>query len=119
MITELSWSWIVLMLTAPPLVGALIAWPLWRAGQVILGNVAGTMVIFATALALILRESVEVYHVTQACLDAGTVCWPQPSAFMRYAIYAVIALVEVFALFTVSLKIEERMRNRRYAPEWR
>ena len=53
------------------------------------------------------------------CLDAGVVCFPEPSAFMRYAIYAGIGLIEVFALFTFSLKVEERIRNRAYAPEWR
>jgi hypothetical protein len=77
------------------------------------------MAIFGAAFVLILRESVELQRVTQACLDAGTVCWPEPSAFMRYAIYAVIGLIEVFALFTFSLKVEERIRNRAYAPEWR
>jgi len=44
---------------------------------------------------------------------------PEPSAFVRYAIYAGLALVEVFALFTYSLKVETRIRNRAYAPEWR
>jgi hypothetical protein len=38
---------------------------------------------------------------------------------MRYAIYAFIALIEVFALFTLSLRVEQRIRNRDYAPEWR
>ena len=119
MVRELSWFWIALMLTVPPLVGALVAFALWRTGQMILGNIAGTLVIFGTSIALILRESVELERLTQACLDAGLVCWPEPSAFMRYAIYAVIGLIEVFALFTFSLKVEERIRNRAYAPEWR
>ena len=30
-----------------------------------------------------------------------------------------IALVEIFALFTYSLKVETRIRNQAYAPEWR
>ncbi|HEV3214145.1 MAG TPA: hypothetical protein VGZ27_00395 [Vicinamibacterales bacterium] len=115
----LNWFWISLMLTAPPLAAVLVASVLWRSGQMILGNIAGTMAIFGAAFVLILRESVELQRVTQACLDAGTVCWPEPSAFMRYAIYAVIGLIEVFALFTFSLKVEERIRNRAYAPEWR
>ena len=38
---------------------------------------------------------------------------------MRYATYAAIGLIEVFALFTLSLKVEENMRKRHYAPEWR
>jgi len=107
------------MLTVPPLTGVLVAFPLWRKNQMILGNITGTVVIFAAAIALISRESVDVYRLTQACLDSGFVCWPSPSAFTRYAIYAGIALVEVFALFTCSLSVEARIRNRGYAPEWR
>jgi hypothetical protein len=78
----------------------------------------GTAVLFATAIGLILREYVELDRLTQQCLDAGAVCWPQPSAFTRFAIYAFIALIEVFALFSLSLVIEERVRRRNYAREW-
>lgn len=116
---ELSWFWITVMLTAPPLVGLLVAFPFWRQGGMIFGNIAGTVVIFGTAFALILREYVELDRWTQACLDAGSVCWPEPSAFTRFAIYAFVGLIEVFALFALSLKVERRMRDRDYAPEWR
>jgi len=118
-LTELSWRWIALMLTAAPVAGALVAYPTWRGGQIILGNLAGTAAIFAAALAMILRESVELSQVTQACLDAGYTCWPDPSAFTRYAVYAFIGLIEVFGLFLWSLRVERRIRNRNYAPEWR
>jgi hypothetical protein len=118
-LTELGWRWIVLMLTVPPVVGGLVAWPCWQKREMILGNLAGTIVIFAAAIAMIVRESLELNRVIQQCLDAGYTCWPVPSAFVRYAIYAFIALAEVVALFTWSLKVEERMRNRHYAPEWR
>lgn len=37
----------------------------------------------------------------------------------RYAVYAFIALFEVMILFSVSLKVEGRIRRRGYAPEWR
>jgi hypothetical protein len=117
--TELSWFWIAMMLTLPSVIGGLVAFAIWRSGQMILGNVAGSLVIFGSAMALILRESVDLDRLTRACLDAGFVCWPEPSAFMRYAVYAVIGLVEVFALFIFSLVVEERIRNRAYAPEWR
>ena len=70
-------------------------------------------------IALIVRESLELNAAIAQCLDAGYTCWPVPSAFVRYAIYAFIALGEVIALFTWSLRIETRMRNRLYAPEWR
>ena len=114
----LSWTWIAVALTAQPLAGVLIALLLWRKGQMVLGNIAGTAVIFASGVALILREYVSLDRITQACLDAGTVCWPDPSAFTRFAIDAFIAMLEVFALFSSSLVVEERIRRRNYAREW-
>lgn len=107
------------MLTAPPLVGVLVAYPIWRTSQILLGNLAGAAVIFSAALALILRESVGLNRLTQRCLDAGYACWPEPSAFTRYAVYAFIGLIEVFGVFVWSLRVERLIRNRNYAPEWR
>ena len=39
--------------------------------------------------------------------------------FTRFAIYAFIGLAEVFALFALSLRVEKKLRDRDYAPEWR
>ena len=114
----LSWSWIALELTGPPILALLAAYPLWRSRQMTLGSIAGTAVIFASAIGLILREYVELDRLTQACLDQGMVCWPEPSAFSRFAVYASIGMLEVFVLFTLGLKFEERVRRRQYAREW-
>lgn len=116
---ELSWRWIALMATVPPLVGAAVAVPCWLSRQPVLGNLAGTAVIFGSALGMILRESAELDRLGRICIDAGYYCFPNPSAFSRYAIYAFIGLFEVFALFIASLKVEERVRRRGYDPEWR
>ena len=118
-VSGLRWSWILLELTVAPLAGLLMAAPLWRRGQMILGSIAGTVVLFGAAIGLILREYAELDRATIACLDAGYTCWPEPGAFTRFAIYAAIALVQVFALFWLSLVIERRQRRRDYAPEWR
>lgn len=117
--TQLSWFWIAIALVVPSLLAVLVAYPTWRSGQAILGNVAGTVIIMGAAMALIMREHVVLDRVVQACLDQGTTCWPEPSAFTRYAIYAFIGLAEVIALFSVSLRVEDRLRRRGYAPEWR
>ena len=117
--TELNWKCIAVMLTGPPLVSLLVAYPFWRKGGMIFGNIVGTAVIFGTAFALIMREYVELDRATQACIDAGEVCWPEPGAFTRFAIYAFIGLAEVFVLFTLSLRAEQKMRDRDYSPEWR
>lgn len=117
---ELSWRWIAFMAIVPLPAAALLAWPIWRRGETILGNVAGSVVIFGTAFALIFRESAALDVLRQACFDAGgIVCWPTPGAFTRYAIYASLGLVEVVVLFAVSLRVERRIRERAYAPEWR
>jgi hypothetical protein len=115
----LRWNWIAVMATVPLPLGMLIAWPIWRTRQMILGNLAGSAVMFGAALALIFREHTELDQLTRACLDAGYTCWPDPSAFTRFAIYAGIALLDVVLLFSASLTVEARMRNRDYAPEWR
>jgi hypothetical protein len=118
-VAGLSWRWIVLMLTAPPAIGVLVAYPFWRRREMIFGNLVGTTVILGAAFALILRESIEIEQVTRQCLQAGYTCWPTPGGFARYAIYAGIGMIEVFALFAWSLNVESRIRNRAYAPEWR
>jgi hypothetical protein len=117
--TGLSWFWIGVALTAPAALGGLIAYPIWLKNQPILGNLAGSAVMFSTALGLIMREHLDLERLAQACIDDGVPCFPVPSAFARYALYSFIALVEVMLLFGVSLKVEARIRSRGYAPEWR
>jgi hypothetical protein len=119
MINQLDWNWIALMATAPMVVAFLVAYPFWRTSESTLGNVIGTAIIFSSAFAMIWREHVVLDRIVQACLNENTACFPQPSAFTRFAIYAFIGLFEVFALFLISLRVEERFRRRDYAPEWR
>lgn len=107
------------MATAPPLVALAVAWLAWRDADMILGNLAGTAIIFAAAFALIMRERIELDRFQQTCLDVGVYCLVEPSPFARFAIYAFVALAEVVALFAWSLRVERHQRNRRYAPEWR
>ena len=115
----LNWFWIEIAAIAPPLGGILAAYPIWRSHQSILGNLAGSVIIFASSIALIMREHVTLDRQVQACLARGVTCWPDPSAFTRYALYAALALVQVMALFSLSLRVEHRLRRRGYDPEWR
>lgn len=117
--TGLSWDWIAFACVVPGLLGLLVAFPFWRKSDAIFGNIVATAVIFAFSFGLIWREHVELDRIVKACLDAGTVCWPEPAAFTRFAIYAFIGLIQVFAVFSLSLRFEERARRRDYAPEWR
>jgi len=107
------------MATAPLPIAMLVAYPIWRTRQMILGNLAGSAVLFGAAIVLILREHAELDRITRHCLELGYTCWPEPSAFTRFAIYAGIALLDVFTLFLVSLSVEQRLGRRAYAPEWR
>jgi hypothetical protein len=115
----LNWHWISIELIAAPLLGLLVAFPFWRKGGMIFGNIVATALIFGWAFALIFREHIEIDRIVRQCLDDGFVCWPEPGAFTRYAIYAFIALFEVCGLFSLSLVVEKRLRDRDYAPEWR
>lgn len=124
MVTEvrldhLSWFWIGMASVVPPVVSFLLAFPFWRKGGMIFGNIVGTAVIFGTAFGLILREAVTLDLMTTSCLEAGLTCFPDPAAFTRFAIFASLGLLQVFVLFSVSLLVEGRMRRRDYAPEWR
>src|SRR6266545_3929585 len=95
----LSWYWIGIEATVAPLVGFLVALPLWLKDQPILGNVFGTVVIFGTAFSLIMREHIAIEKMVNACLDAGVPCFPHPDAFTRFAVYAFVGLFEVIGLF--------------------
>jgi hypothetical protein len=71
--------------TVAPIVGFLVALPLWFKDQPILGNIAGTVVIFGTALSLILR-GIAIDVMVRKCIDEGVPCFPQPDAFTRFAV---------------------------------
>lgn len=117
---ELNWSWIAIELTAVPMVALVAAYPFWRQKAMIFGNLVGTGLIFGSSFILMLREYTEVDRWTQQCLAAGNpICFPHPTAFTRFAVYAFIGLFEVLALFSYSLRIENRQRSQAYAPEWR
>lgn len=115
----LNWHWIGLQLVVPSIAGFLVAWPLWLKEQPIFGNLAGTVVLFGSAFALIMREHTEIDFAVRQCLDQGFTCWPEPSAFTRFATYAFIGLLQVIALFAISLRVETRVRRRGYDPQWR
>jgi hypothetical protein len=118
-VTELNWQWIALGATVPAVASVLVALPFWRREQMILGNIAGTVLLLGSAIGLILREYGEIDAVTKRCLEAGDVCWPEPSAFTRFAIYASVGILETAILFFFSVQVEKRRRRRDYAPEWR
>ena len=49
----------------------------------------------------------------------GADCFSRVRSVRDVGRSAFIALFEVMVLFTISLKVEEKVRRRGYAPEWR
>jgi hypothetical protein len=118
-VDHLNWHWLALSMTVPGVAAFLVAWPFWQRQQPIFGNLVGTAVTFGWGLAMIMREHVEIDRAVQQCLADGLVCFPTPSAFTRFALYAFVSLIQTVALFSISLVVETRVRRRGYAPEWR
>jgi hypothetical protein len=114
-----SWFWIGIALTVPPLIALGIAAPLWLKFDPIIGNALGAGTIFIGAIALISREYVEIQRMTNRCLEAGVICSFTPEPFTRFGIYGLIGLAEACALFALSVVVEERIRRRSFAPQWR
>ena len=78
--THLNWYYIAVAMSVPPVIGLLLAFPFWWKGRMTLGNITGTVIVFGFAIGFILREYAQIDRLTQECLDAGTVCFPVPSA---------------------------------------
>jgi hypothetical protein len=115
----MAWSWIVVAIVVPMVIGLAIACPfwLWKANDSI-GSILAGGAVFVACLTFIGREYIQVQRVTNACLEAGRVCAFKPEPFTRFCIYGFIALLQAFVLFVVGLSIEERIRRRDYASEW-
>src|SRR5260221_4090077 len=97
---QVTWYGITVSLGIPPLIGGLIAFPFWRRDQAIFGNIFGTVIIFCSAFALIMREHIELDRLIQQCLDAGEEnCLPDPSPFAPVSAYSFIPLFQVIGPF--------------------
>src|SRR5258708_34711704 len=104
---QLNWRWIAVSLVVPPLVGGLLALPFWLKGQAIFGTIFGTVVIFAAAFALIMREHIELHRLIQPSLDGGEqACSPAPTPLTRLAVYTFLTLFQAIALFSLSLPVD-------------
>jgi hypothetical protein len=97
--------------------GLLVTIPFWRKAEMIFGNIFGRPS----------ASSGDHPDLSRACrgrlcraggIEAGTTCWPEPSAFARSPSTRQSGWAK-FVLFTLSLAVERRISNRDYAPEWR
>ena len=110
---EMSIAWLAVGLVLPLAAGLVVAYPLWkRRVSDDMGSIAASGVVFVFAVLFIAREYGEVLAATSRCLAASYACRFRPEPFVRYAIYAGIAMAQVFAIFSVGLAMEERQRRR-------
>jgi hypothetical protein len=115
-----NWLWLAVAATVPLAFGFLIAWPFWRKGMTTFGSSVGAGIIFMAGAALIGREFTELERLTEQCLaETGFECVFKPSAFARFAVYAGIALVEVFILFDASIAADRRHYRKHFPSEWK
>jgi len=109
---RMSLLWILAATLAPIGVALLVAWPMWRRRVTDEGGaVAGAAIVFAFSVAFIAREFGHVLNVSGECQARQVACPFQPEAFTRYALYAGIGMLQVFAVFIVGLSVEERLRR--------
>ena len=115
-----SWLWIGLAMVLPFGVGLGIAWPFWRKpSRDPVGTVLGAFVVVASGVAFVGREFIHVQRVTNQCIATETACRFFPEPFTRFFIYVAIAMAQVFVLFLIGSAIENRIRGRAFAAEWR
>ncbi len=113
------WFWVLIALTVPTGL-ALLATRLYSIkGDPMIGAIIGSGIVFASCVGFIGHEYVELARLNQRCLAADIVCPVYPEPHMRFGIFCVIALLEVFAVFLLGQELEERTRRHGFAPEWR
>jgi hypothetical protein len=114
-VLPLDWVLIALAIVVPLPLGLFAAWLCWRKTQVVdVGNVLGSGIILFAGVLCWGNEFVRVLRATSACETAGTPCVMHPSPFMRFAIFAVIAFVQVAMLYVISAVRQERASRRDY-----
>ena len=112
---EMHTVWIGVASTLPLFVALLAAWPIWARGVGDeIGSIAGAGVIFVFVIVFIGREFAEIQTLQEQCRAANIGCRFVPAPFTRYAIYAIVGMAEVFAVFVVGLWAEERRRRKRH-----
>jgi len=110
---KLNLVYVAVAAVLPIVTGILIAWPLWRMRvRDEMGTIAGAGVVLLFAVFFIAREFGEVQGTLARCIADGRLCRFTPEPFTRYAIYAGLAMLQVFLLFVLGLNVEERLRRR-------
>ena len=100
-------------------VALLLALPFWLSDAPLGGNLLGVGIVAISAIASVVREQSDIQKTLLQCAGVGKPCLVHPEPFTRFAVYGVIAMVEVEVILALSLWVEERRRRRLTSPEWR
>lgn len=116
---EINGSVILAAVTIPMIIAVLAAVPFWRRSIGTYGAVVGAALLALAALAFFLWDGVTITRALNACNAAGVLCPVKPTAFVRFAVFAFIAMGQTMTLFVIDLRLEQRRQQREFATEWR
>jgi 4-amino-4-deoxy-L-arabinose transferase-like glycosyltransferase len=114
---QMNLAWLALAILLPAIASLLVAWPLWaRQVRDEIGSITGAAVVLLFTLVHIAREFATALAFQNQCFAAGRACHFEPEPFTRYAIYAGVGMLQVFLVFVVGLRVQERGRRRPTPP---
>lgn len=117
---RMNWLRLLAAFGLPPLVAIPIAVALWRKRQAALGAIVGAGVLFVGALVFGGIEYVDAIRFRMWCQQTGTPCpSSSPSDFVRIALYGILAMAQVMALFLVADCVENHQARKRFESQWR
>ena len=105
---------------SPLLMALAVAWPFWKSGRYIIGNVAGLAVVLVACLFFGFAEYAEALKFRFWCVETNTPCRPAGSSdFMRMSLFGFIAMAQAMLLHVVSGMKERRADRATYDVGWR
>lgn len=113
------WSSVLIALTVPAGLALLVTRLYSVKWDPMIGAILGSGIVFASGVGFIGNEYVQLARLNQDCIAAEIVCPVYPEPHIRFGIFCVIALLQVFAVFMLGQVLEEKAGRRGYAPEWR
>jgi len=117
---DINWDLIALAALLPPMVAVAVAWPFWKSGRFIIGNVAGLAVVLVACLFFGFSEYADALKFRFWCAETSTPCKPTGSGdFMRISLFAFIAMIQAMLLHVVSGMKEHRTDRAKYDVGWR
>lgn len=120
MLRDINWDLILLASLLPLLAAVAVAWPFWKAGRVIIGNVAGLFVVLVACLIFGFAEYADALKFRYWCAETNTPCKPTGSGdFLRLSLFGFIAMAQAMVLHVISGMKEHRANRAAYDVRWR